>query len=134
MIDHHEALIYTMVLISAADQDMTDAELHTIGELVNRLPVFRDFDRGKLVRVAQDCAAVLDDEDGLDKAIELIESNLPAKLRETAYALACDVAAAGGQVSQEELRLLEMFRDRLKVDGLAAAAIERGVRARYMVL
>ena len=61
MIDHHEALIYTMVLISAADQNMTDAELHTIGELVNHLPVFRDFDRGKLVRVAQDCAAVLDD-------------------------------------------------------------------------
>ena len=134
MIDHHEALIYTMVLISAADQNMTDAELHTIGELVNHLPVFRDFDRGKLVSVAQDCAAVLDDEDGLNKAIELIKSNLPAKLRETAYALACDVAAAGGQVSQEELRLLEMFRHRLEVDRLAAAAIERGVRARYMVL
>ncbi len=134
MIDHHEALIYTMVLISAADQNMTDAELHTIGELVNHLPVFRDFDRGKLVSVAQDCAAVLDDEDGLNKAIELIKSNLPAKLRETAYALACDVAAAGGQVSQEELRLLEMFRHRLEVDPLTAAAIERGVRARYMML
>ncbi len=134
MIDHHEALIYTMVLISAADQNMTDAELHTIGELVNHLPVFRDFDRGKLVSVAQDCAAVLDDEDGLNKAIELIKSNLPAKLRETAYALACDVAAAGGQVSQEELRLLEMFRHRLEVDRLTAAAIERGVRARYMML
>lgn len=134
MIDHHEALIYTMVLISAADQNMTDAELHTIGELVNHLPVFRDFDRGKLVSVAQDCAAVLDDEDGLNKAIELIKSNLPAKLRETAYALACDVAASGGQVSQEELRLLEMFRHRLEVDRLTAAAIERGVRARYMML
>jgi tellurite resistance protein len=134
MIDHHEALIYTMVLISAADQNMTDAELHTIGELVNHLPVFRDFDRGKLVSVAQDCAAVLDDEDGLNKAIELIKSSLPAKLRETAYALACDVAAAGGRVSQEELRLLEMFRHRLEVDRLTAAAIERGVRARYMML
>lgn len=134
MIDHHEALIYTMVLISAADQDMTDAELHTIGELVNHLPVFRDFDRGRLVRVAEDCAALLGGKDGLNKAIKLIKSNLPAKLRETAYALACDVAAADGRISQEELRLLEMFRHRLEVDRLAAAAIERGVRAHYMVL
>ena len=34
MIDHHTALIYTMVLVSAADRDMTDAELGEIGELV----------------------------------------------------------------------------------------------------
>ncbi|MFQ5938800.1 MAG: tellurite resistance TerB family protein [Alphaproteobacteria bacterium] len=134
MIDHHEALIYTMVLISAADQNMTDTELQTIGDLVNHLPVFGDFDRGRLVGVAENCATVLGDEDGLNKAIELIKSNLPAKLRETAYALACEVAAAGGQVSQEELRLLEMFRHSLEVDRLTAAAIERGVRARYMVL
>src|SRR3546814_1329947 len=63
-----------------------------------------------------------------------ISAALPEKLKETAYALALDVAAADGAVSQEELRMLEMLRHRLAVGRLPAAAIERGARARYMRL
>jgi tellurite resistance protein len=59
---------------------------------------------------------------------------LPEKLRETAYAMACDVAAADGTVMPEEARLLAILRDRLKIDRLAGAAIERGARARHAVL
>lgn len=134
MIDHHTALIYTMVLVSAADGKMSDAELITIGEVVNYMPIFRDFDAEKLTTVAGDCAEILDSDDGLESVFNVIERSLPEKLRETAYAVACDVAAADGRVTQEELRLLEMIRDRLKVDRLAAVAIERGARARHMVL
>jgi hypothetical protein len=36
--------------------------------------------------------------------------------------------------SQEELRLLEMLRHRLQLDRLIAAGIERGSRARHMVV
>jgi len=132
MIDHHTALIYTMVLVSAADRDMTDAELRTIGEIVRYLPVFRDFDANKLPAAAQGCAKLLGDEDGLDRAFAMIKQALPPKLRETAYALACDVAAAERQISQETLQLLEFVRDELNIDRLAAAAIERGARARHM--
>ena len=134
MIDYQTALIYTMVLMSAADRDMTDAELRAIGEIVNYLPIFHGYDTDELTEVAQDCAKLLGDEDGLEKAFALIKEGLPHKLYETAYALACDVAAADGQVSQEELRLLEMMRYELEVDRLAATAIERGARARHMVL
>jgi hypothetical protein len=59
---------------------------------------------------------------------------LPEKLRETAYAIACDVVAVDLTASQEELRLLEMLRHRIGVDRLAAAGIERGARARHMTL
>ena len=45
MLDHHRALIYTMVIVSAADSDMPDAELRIIGDIVGDLPIFRDFDR-----------------------------------------------------------------------------------------
>jgi tellurite resistance protein len=123
-----------MVLVSAADRDMTDAELLTIGEMVNYLPIFREYDTDQLTEVAQDCAKLLGDADGLEKAFALIKEALPPKLRETAYALACDVAAADGHASQEELRLLEMIRYALELDRLAAAAIERSARARHMVL
>ncbi|MGZ9035000.1 MAG: tellurite resistance TerB family protein, partial [Rhodospirillales bacterium] len=64
-------------------------------------------------------------------ALGQIEAALPAKLRETAYALACDVAAADGRVDREELRMLEIIRDRLAVDRLVAVAIERAAGARF---
>jgi tellurite resistance protein len=123
-----------MVLVSASDRNMTDAELTSIGDIIGHLPVFRDFDRAELTRVTSDCAGLLSDENGLERAFALIKEALPEKLRETAYALACDVAAADGVASQEELRLLEMIRDRLEIGRLPAVAIERGARARHATL
>ncbi|NIR59733.1 MAG: tellurite resistance TerB family protein [Gammaproteobacteria bacterium] len=134
MIDAQSALIYTMVLVSAADRDMTDAELETIGDIITHLPVFRKFDQAQLPATAEACAQGLGQPDGLDKTLDLIVDSLPKRLHETAYALACDVAAADGEASQEELRLLEMLRHRLDVGRLEAAAIERGARARHTVL
>ncbi|MBU0725829.1 MAG: tellurite resistance TerB family protein [Alphaproteobacteria bacterium] len=131
MISHHTALIYVMVLVSAADSDMTDAEFSTIGEIVTHLPVFRDFEVNNLPSVAASCGELLQGDNGLDTALDLIKGALPARLCETAYALACDVVASDGQASQEELRMLEMLRHRINVDRLVAAAIERGARARY---
>ena len=132
MIDHHSALIYTMVLAAAADDEMTDAELERMGEIVRFLPVFRDFDPELVSKTANECVELLRDEDGLDKTLALIHNHLPVKLRETAYAIACDVVAADGRAQQEDLRLLEMIRHRLDIDRLIAAAIERGARARSM--
>ena len=47
---------------------------------------------------------------------------------------ACDLVAADGEATQEELRVLELIRDRLNIDQLIAAAIERGARARFQTL
>jgi tellurite resistance protein len=131
MSEHHTALVYTMVLVSAADSNMTDSELKTMGEIVSHLPVFADYDSKRLPKDAQACAELLSEKNGLEKVLGKIASGLPEKLRETAYAIALDVAAADGTASQEELRLLEMLRYRLAVGRLPAAAIERGARARY---
>ena len=57
-----------------------------------------------------------------------------SRLRETAYALACDVVASDGEASQDELRFLELLRDGLVIDRLVAVAIERGARAHFMTL
>lgn len=131
MISHHAALIYVMVLVSAADRNMTDAELGMIGEIVNFLPVFRDYDGRLLPNTTAACAELLDADDGLDRVLEVVKASLPARLRETAYAVACDVAAADGDPHQEVLRLLEILRHCLDLDRLIAAAIERGARARF---
>ena len=129
--DHHTALIYTMVLVSAAEGVMADTEIETIGRLVRYLPIFRDFDHDRLTEVGRDCTYLLRQDDGLDQAFDIIAAALPDKLRETAYALACDVAAADGSLVDEELNLLHMLQTRLGIDSLIATAIERGASARH---
>jgi tellurite resistance protein len=134
MLDHHRALIYTMVIVSAADNELPEAELRVIDDIVGDLPVFRDFDRSELPRVLNDCTELIGRENGLEETLTTIKAALPAKLRETAYAIACDLVAADGEASQEELRILELIRHRLNLERLVAAAIERGARARFQTL
>ncbi|MEQ9812716.1 MAG: tellurite resistance TerB family protein [Azospirillaceae bacterium] len=134
MSDAQAALIQTMVLAASSDGELSDKEFDRIGDMVRILPVFRGFDIARFAEVAQECVSWLQADDGLDKALEQIRDALPDFLRETAYAVACDVVAADGEASQEELRLLELLRHKIGVDRLAAAAIERGARARHMTL
>ena len=134
MLDHHRALIYTMVIVSAADSELPDAELRIIGDIVRDLPVFRDFDEGELPRILNDCTELMSREDGLEETLKAIKAGLPVKLRETAYAIACDLVASDGEASQEELRIIELIRHRLNLERLIAAAIERGARARFQTL
>ena len=134
MLDPHGALIYTMVIVSAAESNLSDSELQMIGDLIGRMPVFRGFDRKALPKLLNGCTEALARDDGLEETLQEINTALPAKLHETAYAIACDLVAADGEASQEELRILELIRHRLNVDRLTAAAIERGARARFQRL
>ncbi|MBL1822879.1 hypothetical protein ELE64_33640, partial [Klebsiella pneumoniae] len=77
------------------------------------------------------CLALLERSDGLDRATTMIREALPMRLRETAYLLACEVAAADGEATQEELQFLAEFRLALDLDRLVAGAIERAAKARY---
>jgi hypothetical protein len=132
-LNHHSALIYVMVIVSAADGVMSDRELRTIGDLTKTLPVFRDFEDHHLVPVAQECAAMLHEPDSLETVLRLVREALPSSLRETAYALALDIALTDSRVMLEEVRMLEILRRSLGIDRLIAAALERGARARYQV-
>lgn len=129
-----DCLVAVMVAISASDQNIRTSELVTIESLVNHLPVFADYDIDRVKVVSQTVFDLFAVEDGLDALFGLIRDNLPKRLHETAYALACDVAAADGTLLEEELRLLEEIRYELAIDRLHAAAIERGARARHMKL
>jgi tellurite resistance protein len=134
VISVEDALIYGMVTLAAVDRVMTDRELRTIGDVVRSLPVFRDYDAERVVSTAEACGAILRRSDGLDTVLEMIAEALPERLYETAYALAVEVAAADLFVEQEELRFLQILRDRLNLDKLTSAAIERGARARFRKL
>lgn len=132
-ISHHSALVYVMVIVAAADGTMSDKELRTIGELAHRLPVFRDFDQGRLLTTAQECAMLLQEKDGFDAVLGLVKDALPEQLRETAYWLSLEVALTDARIALEEVRVIDTIRRSLGIDKLVAAALERGARARYQI-
>ena len=129
-----DCLIAVMVAMSASDQNIRISELVKIEATVNHLPIFAKYDITRIKSVSQTVFDLFAVEDGLDALFGLIKENLPEKLNETAYALACEVAAADGTLRESELRLLEEIRYELSIDRLHAAAIERGARARHMVM
>ena len=130
-LDAQEALICTMVLVAAADGGITDREIGVMSGLVQTMPVFQDFSSERLEVATNSAIGLLEEEEGLVHAGQLIRDALEPRLRETAYALACDVVAAERSASQSVLRMLEFVMTELHLDPLVAAAIERGTRARY---
>jgi len=128
-----DALVALMIAVSASDENIRTAELVAIQRIVNHLPVFAAYDADRIRQIAQSVFDLLEEEDGLDALFGLIRDALPERLFETAYALACDVAAADGKLRDTELRMLQEIRDELEIDRLHAAAIERGARARHML-
>ncbi|WP_127104533.1 tellurite resistance TerB family protein [Pararhodobacter zhoushanensis] len=126
-----DALVALMLTVSVSDGAIRTEELLAIEQVVNSLPVFAGYDPDRIKVVAQSVFELMEVEDGLDALFGLVRDTLPERLFETAYALACDIAASDGALKQAELRLLEEMRDELAIDRLHAAAIERGARARF---
>lgn len=129
-----DGLVAAMVLTAAADGRLSNAERGVISGVVGVLPIFRGFAETRFAEIGDIVMAMLEEEDGVDQVMLLLEQNVPQHLRETAYALACDVTAADALAAPEELAVLEIMRDRLGLDPLAAAAIERAARARFRLV
>lgn len=127
-----DALVAVMVAVSAADEQMRTSELVAIQRMVNHMPVFAEYDNDRIRTVSQTVFDLFEEEDGLDALFGLIRDALPERLHETAYALACDVVAADGNLRDMELRMLEEVREELAIDRLHAAAIEWGARVRHL--
>lgn len=126
-----DTLIAVMIAISASDETIRTSELMSIERMVNHLPAFADYQIDRLTEVSNAVFDILAEEDGLDILWETVRQNVPERMFDTAYAMACDVAAADGAARETELRLLADMRYELNIDRLLAAAIEVGARARH---
>lgn len=127
------ALVYVMVVVSAADGAMHEKELAAIADLTANLPSFHGFDPERLRATVEDCNAILQDEEGLAAVLGLVSEALSQPLRETAYWVALEMALSDHKIALEEVRVIEVIRHALGLDRLVAAALERGARARYQV-
>lgn len=130
-LEPQEALVCTMVLVAATDGGITDREIGVMAALVQTLPAFENFTTQQLEAATEAAIGLLREDDGLQHAGSLIRRALEPSLRETAYALACEVVAADGFATQGTLQMLEFVLNELHLDKLVASAIERGTRARY---
>ena len=128
-----DALVSIMVAVSASDDKVSKRELLSIIRIVEHLPIFSGYDKNRIKIIAQTVFDIFEEEDGLEALFGLIEQSLPQRLFETAYALACDVAAADGMLEEIEIRFLQEIRYELNIDRLHGAAIERGARARHLL-
>lgn len=130
-----DALVAIMVAVSASDGVMATPGLVAIERMVNHAPVFASYDSDRIRAVAQTVITLFEEEDeGLDALFGLVRQALPARLFETAYALACDVVAADGRVGEVEGALLEEIRDQFEISRLHAAAIELAASVRHRML
>ena len=129
-----DALVAVMVAVSASDQNLRTVELLAIERAVNHTPVFAAYDIDRMRAVSQTVITLFEEEDGLDALFGLVREALPERLYDTAYVLACDVAASDGRLGEIEAEMLAEIRDQLEIDRLHAAAIELAARARHRPL
>ncbi|MEM6650785.1 MAG: tellurite resistance TerB family protein [Pseudomonadota bacterium] len=129
-----DAIVYLMVMSSASDGNITEGEFRTIGRVVRSFPLFTDHDEENLVSTAEAAGKLMSSKGGLHKLISAAADALPPHLSETAYAAVVDVVTADEALNMEEIRVLELIRDALKVGDEGAAAIEHSARARHMTL
>jgi tellurite resistance protein len=127
-----DALVAVMIAVSASDEHMRTTELVAINRMVTQMPVFAGYDPDRIRQISQTVLDLFEEEEGLNALFGLIRAGLPQRLHETAYAMACDVAAADQQLQAVELEMLGEIRDQLQIDRLHAAAIEWGARVRHM--
>lgn len=127
-----EAIIYLMVMTSASDGAINDAELRAIGRVVRSFPLFSESDERTLVQTAEACGALMSSDGGLHKVLESAAAALPDHLGETAYAAVVDVVTADENLDITEIRVLELIRNALSIPDDGAAAIEHSARARHM--
>ncbi len=108
-----DALIHIMVVTASSDEGISQNELDAIADQVVRAPVFDSYDMDRLEAGRQRGRR----QDQLPRALKACSTppwrRSPKRLHDTAYALAVEIAVIDVELPQEELRLLEMVRDRL---------------------
>jgi hypothetical protein len=77
---------------------------------------------------------LFEDEDGLDALFGLVREALPERLYETAYAIACDVAAADGALRRPNCGSSRNCATRWTSTGCMPPRSNAGARARHLTL
>ncbi|MDH4980755.1 Tellurite resistance protein TerB [Hyphomicrobium sp. D-2] len=120
-----------MFAAAASDRTVSQPELLRINSMVAELPAFRALSGDWMSREAQDCGRLLSKPDGMGKVVQMIVAALSPDLRETAYALAAEVAASDLAIKDGEREFLKLLEEALQLDALLKAALEKAALVRH---
>ncbi|WP_157066635.1 tellurite resistance TerB family protein [Hyphomicrobium sulfonivorans] len=126
-----EALVYAMFAAAASDRTVSQPELLRINSMVAELPAFRSLGGDWMSREAQDCGRLLSKPDGMGKIVQMIVGALSPDLRETAYALAAEVASSDLAIKDGEREFLKLLEEAMQLDPLLKAALEKAAVVRH---
>lgn len=131
MITPQAALVYAMVVAAECDDEIADDEIAMIGDIARQLPVFDEVDREEITDMAMTCSAMLAQTDGQARILYQVRAALSPELRETAYALVCDVISSDRRLHHRELDLLDEIRVHLDLSAEVGAAIRQAAEVRF---
>ncbi|KWT70094.1 hypothetical protein APY04_1132 [Hyphomicrobium sulfonivorans] len=120
-----------MFAAAASDRTVSQPELLRINSMVAELPAFRSLGGDWMSREAQDCGRLLSKPDGMGKIVQMIVGALSPDLRETAYALAAEVASSDLAIKDGEREFLKLLEEAMQLDPLLKAALEKAAVVRH---
>lgn len=104
-----EAMVAVMLAISAADGNISDEEIEDLITRLRRLRLFSGLTDDQLIAATNRPFDLLR-KGGPDELIRSACPALPQQLRESAFAIAVDLAFSDGSVADEEKQLIEKLQ------------------------
>ncbi len=109
-----EAYASIMILAIASDGYLADEELDAITAHLSRMHLFQHFRPETMRRMYGKLFEILRD-DGAEVILESAKETLPSELRESAFAMCCDLILADGFMSQDEQRFLHKLHQSMEI-------------------
>ncbi|MFO0552039.1 MAG: tellurite resistance TerB family protein [Polyangiaceae bacterium] len=121
-LDEHESFAAIALALAAADGSVDDIEVENLVTYLRRMHFFKDFETAHFVRLFERLFRHLN-ANGSKGLIAAARHKLPDSLRETAFALALDVALADGVIDNAEKELMADLREVLAISDELALKI-----------
>jgi tellurite resistance protein len=117
------------IAMSAIDGNIDEKEMDCIGDYIERMRLFKDYDNEEIAAMF---AKLLDmfDRKGVTNLIKAAKAKLPKELRETVFACVVDVAFADGVLENSEKQLLKELYKFLEVSDKTATLIIKAAAIR----
>jgi hypothetical protein len=117
-----EAFAGILLAAGACDGHVSDEEAVALYTTVERMRLFESVPENKWNALIDHLLRLLK-KDGADGLVDRCAEFLPDHLRECAFANACDLILADGQVEDEERAFLDHLQKALELDGDTALTI-----------
>ncbi|MGE5379390.1 MAG: tellurite resistance TerB family protein [Candidatus Saccharibacteria bacterium] len=105
--------VYPLAAI-AADGVITEEEANGLIVSLIRMKMFRGYNGNQMGAMLNKLIGIIR-KSGLDGLISMAKESLPEDMRETAFAVATDLALADGEIAQQEKDILTKFQQSLGI-------------------